>query len=136
MRRFREPPEEHARRHLDDHARSVLYSSSSGKMSVSGRLRRRERNIYGAFRTVGELVCSTRTSSALRSAAVENVSRDNATTRVLPVLRCTTSAAHANFSHQQELTCHGKPAAASALLTSSVQFLSVIGEIVTELVAP
>lgn len=88
---------------------------------------------YGVFGIVGELGCSTRTSSARRSAAVENVSRDNVTRRVLPVLRWTTSAAHADFSHQQEPICHGKPAAASTLLTSSVQFLSVIGGTVTEL---
>lgn len=62
---------------------------------------------------VAECACSSRSSSALRSAAVANVSRDNATTRVLPVLRCTTSALYADFSHQQEPTCHGKSAAAS-----------------------
>ena len=93
-------------------------------------------SFYGACGMVGELGCSTRTSSALRSAAVENVSRDNAITRVLPVLRCTTSAAHADLSHQHDPTCHGKPAAARALVTSSVQFLSVIGGTVIELFAP
>jgi len=79
--------------------------------------------------------CSSRTSSALRRAAVKNVSRDNVTRRVLPVLRLTTSAAQADFSHQQEPICHGRPAAASTPLTSSVQCLSVIGGTVTDLVS-
>ena len=53
--------------------------------------------------------------------------------RVLPVPRCMTSAAQAAFSHQQEPTFHGRPAAASVRTTSSVQLLSVIGGSLTGL---
>ena len=85
------------------------------------------------FGVVGDFACNTRTSSALRSAGVEKVPRANVMRRVFPVLRCTTSAAHADFLHQQEPVFHGKPAAASALVTSSVHCLSVTGGTVTEL---
>ena len=90
-------------------------------------------SLYGIFGVVGDFACSNRTSSALRSAALEKVPRDNVMRRVLPVLRWTTSAAHADFWHQQEPSCHGRPAAASALVTSSVHCFSVTGGTVTEL---